>query len=299
MDWNGPFEGVLAKLLNWGHRGILALPNLVAAFLVFVLFWLLGRLVRRGMTRVLGRSPAPRQIQRLLVTLAGFLVVATGLFIALGILQLDKALTSLLAGAGILGLALSFAVQDITANFISGIFLAIRRPFRIGDLIETSSFQGTVERIDLRATVLRRPSGQIVMIPNKLIFEKPIVNVSQSGERRLEITFGVAYKDDLDTVEQAARKALEGVANRNPQRPVDVLFTDLGALLIQMEARVWLNTTRQADYVAARSEGIKRLKRAFAEAKVTVPSGTYTVDFGPGGEYLGQALRNANAAQGN
>lgn len=204
-DWNEPFRDVVAKLLSWGHSGILALPNLAAALLVFLLFWMLGRLIRRGMTRALARTSTPRQIQRLLVTLTGLVVVATGLFIALGILQLDKALTSLLAGAGILGLALSFAVQDITANFISGIFLAIRRPFRIGELIETNGFQGTVERIDLRATVLRRPSGQIVMIPNKMIFEHPILNFSQTGERRVEINFGAAYKDDLEAVEGAAR----------------------------------------------------------------------------------------------
>jgi small conductance mechanosensitive channel len=295
-QWNEPFEGVVAKLLNWGHRGILALPNLAAALLVFLLFWMLGRLIRRGMTRALARTSAPRQIQRLLVTLTGILVVATGLFIALGILQLDKALTSLLAGAGILGLALSFAVQDITANFISGIFLAIRRPFRIGELIETNGFQGTVERIDLRATVLRRPSGQIVMIPNKMIFEHPILSFSQTGERRVEINFGVAYKDDLDAVEGAAREALEGLPQRNAHRPVEVFFIELGAATIQMQARVWLTTTSQADYQAARSEGIKRIKSAFGAAKITMPTGSYTLDFADGGgERLSQAWRGKAA----
>lgn len=278
MDWNGPFEGVVDKLLNWGQRGILALPNVAAALLIFLLFWMMGRLVRRGMTRALDRTKAPRQIQRLLVTLTGIVVVATGLFIALGILQLDKALTSLLAGAGILGLALSFAVQDITANFISGIFLAIRRPFHIGELIETNGFQGTVERIDLRATVLRRPSGQIVMIPNKMLFEHPILSFAQTGERRVEIVFGVAYKDDLEAVERATREALEELPQRNPKRPLEVYFTDLGATAIQMQARYWLATTSQADYQAARSEGIKRIKRAFEAAKISLPSWTYTLE---------------------
>ena len=291
MDWNSPFEGVMAKLLNWGHRGILALPNLAAALLVFLLFWMLGRLVRRGMTRALGRTTAPRQIQRLLVTLIGILVVATGLFISLGILQLDKALTSLLAGAGILGLALSFAVQDITANFISGIFLAIRRPFRIGELIETNGFQGTVERIDLRATVLRRPTGQTVMIPNKMIFEHPILNFSQTGERRVEILFGVAYKDDLEAVERVALAALAEIPQRNAKRPVDVHFIEMGASTISMQARFWLSTTSQADYLAARSEGIKRLRQAFADGKITTPSGNTTLDFADGGEGLYRTLR--------
>ena len=294
--WNEPFEGVIAKLLTWGHRGILALPNLAAALLVFLLFWMLGRLLRRGLTRALERTSTPRQIQRLLVTLLGLIVVATGLFIALGILQLDKALTSLLAGAGILGLALSFAVQDITANFLSGIFLAIRRPFRIGELIETNGFLGTVERIDLRATVLRRPSGQIVMIPNKMVFERPILNYSQTGERRVEIVFGVAYKDDLGAVEQAAREALESVPKRNPVRPVEVFFIELGANTIQMQARFWLSSTRQADYLAARSEGIRRMQEAFKAAKIALPTATYTLDFGAGGEGLSRVLRGETEA---
>ena len=118
----------------------------------------------------------------------------------LSILQLDKAVTSILAGAGIIGLALAFAFQDIAANFISGIFISFRKPIKLGDVVKINDYMGKVEQINLRDTIILTFQGQMVIIPNKDVFQSPIENYSLLGRRRLDLVVGVSYGDDLEKV---------------------------------------------------------------------------------------------------
>ena len=95
--------------------------------------------------------------KHLVKTVIYVLILGIGLFAALSVLNLDGTVTSLLAGAGIIGLALGFAFQDIAANFISGVLLSTRHPFGIGDIIETNDFFGTVQKLNLRNTIILTP----------------------------------------------------------------------------------------------------------------------------------------------
>ncbi|XYI03508.1 mechanosensitive ion channel family protein [Sorangium sp. So ce1128] len=134
---------------------------------------------------------------------------------AFSILNLEKAATSLLAGAGIVGLALGFAFQDLAANFIAGVYLAVRFPFREGDLIETNDTLGIAERIRIRSTTIRTLEGQAVMIPNKEIFTTKLINDSETGARRVDLSVGVSYGDDLDKVRRVALDAARQVRARD------------------------------------------------------------------------------------
>src|SRR5262249_15656954 len=126
------------KLAAWIRETILLLPNLLLALAVMVLFWLAARLLRDLALRLVGRVSHNPQINELLAEGLYVVAMSTGLFTSLGILGLDRAVTSLLAGAGIVGLALSLAFQGIAANFIAGIYLSVERPFQTGNLIETN-----------------------------------------------------------------------------------------------------------------------------------------------------------------
>lgn len=291
MNWRDALDAMVDKLIGWGRQAILALPNLVLAVLVMVGFWIAARLIESAIRKVLGRTHAPQQVQRLLAKVVGVALLAAGLFIALGILELDKALASLLAGAGIVGLALGFAFQDIASNFIAGTLMALRRPFQIGDLIETNDFFGTVERIDLRTTVLRKPQGQLVLIPNSSVFGNPIVNYTQSRERRVDLEVGVSYGDDLERAAELAIAAVEGVEGRQEDRPVELFYQAFGGSSIDLVVRFWLDSTAQRDYLAAWSRAIQRLKTAFDDGGITIPFPIRTLDFGiVGGEKLAEAL---------
>jgi len=291
MDWQKTLSNLVDKLVGWAESVVLQLPNLVLALLIVILFWIASRLLARGLRHVLEKTPAPRQIRTLTVRLAAIVLFTTGLFVALSVLNLDKTVTSLLAGAGILGLALGFAFQDMAANFMAGVYFAFARPIHVGDIIETNSYFGTVERVDLRSLILRLPEGQIVLLPNKEVFEKPLVNYSSTGRRRVDLPVGVSYGDDLQKAKRLAMAAVEALPGRDKARPVELFYTEFGDSSINFVVRFWIDFRKQADYLAALSDAIVSIKRAFDEADITIPFPIRTLDFGiVGGEKLSEML---------
>ncbi|NNF57484.1 MAG: mechanosensitive ion channel [Rhodothermaceae bacterium] len=286
--------GLVDKLAGWLDAIILALPNFVLAVLIVIVSAMIARLARRGVKKVLGRlgdhMESTKRVQSLLGTLAYVAVLSAGTFIALGVLSLDGVVTSLLAGAGILGLALGFAFQDIASNFIAGVLLAVRAPFQVGDLIKTNDYLGTVRQIDLRATHIETFQGQTVIIPNAAVYQNPLVNYTETASRRVDIACGVGYGDDLDTAERVAKAAVEDVARRDASQEVELFYTEFGDSSINFMLRFWIEGATQGQFLAAQSDAIKRIKAAFDQEGVTIPFPIRTLDFDPNG---GLALREA------
>ncbi len=291
MNLENTFSNLVDKLAGWLEGFILMLPNLVVAVLLVVVFWLAARLARRLILQVMERVSSYQQVNKLLATAGYVAVLAAGTFIALGVLDLDKAVTSLLAGAGIIGLALGFAFQDIAANFISGILMSIRRPFTEGDIVKTNDYFGTVVDVNLRSTYLQTFQGQLVVIPNKEVFQSPLINYSKTQRQRIDLRCGVAYGDDLEQAEQVALEAVRSIDYRDQDRDVDLYYEDFGDSSINFVVRFWIDFHKQTDFLRARSDAIKRIKRAFDENGITIPFPIRTLDFGVvGGEKLSEVL---------
>ena len=283
---------LLDKLEGWLTALVDMLPSLAVAALTVVAASFAARWIGRSVHRVLSRGVHSAQIAGLLGKLAYVAVVAGGIFAALGILQLEKTVTSLLAGVGIVGLALGFAFQDIAANFVSGVLMAIRRPFAVGDLVKVSDYFGRVEKVDLRATRLTRLSGETVIIPNKDVFQSAIENITDTKCRRVDIEVGVSYGDDLDEARRIALESVEALPDRDPARDVELFYTGFGASSIDFTLRFWIVDADQLPYLSARSEAIMAIKRGFDEAGITIPFPIRTLDFGiVGGAPLTEMLR--------
>jgi small conductance mechanosensitive channel len=287
---------LVQKLLGWTQDFILLLPNLAVAVLVLVGFWLAAKLARSLLLRLLHRVSHSAQVTRLLAQTVFLAFLAAGFFISLGIVGLQKTVASLLAGAGILGLALGFAFQDIAANFMAGIYLSIEHPFRVGHLIRTKDFFGVVQKIHLRWTEVASPQGQTVLIPNKQVFENPITNYSTTGKRRVDLKLGVSYGDDLEKVRRLTLKTLEQISVRKPDTEVEMYFEKFGDSTIDLVARFWIAfTSKQSEFLAAQSEAIEKLKKAYDDEGITLPFPTRTLDFAVKG---GVPLREELAAAG-
>ena len=191
MDIQNIYNIIVDKLYGWLKAFIIMLPNIGVAVLVVVLFFIAGRVIRNISEKLFNRISRHKSINRLLASSAFIAVISVGFFIALSVLELDQAVVSLVAGIGIVGLALGFAFQDLAANFMSGIAIAISEPYKLNELIETNDYFGTVKGINLRTTDILTPQGQIVMIPNKEIFQKPLINYSVTNERRIDLPVGI------------------------------------------------------------------------------------------------------------
>ncbi len=176
---------VNANVYEWLRVALRFLPRIALALIVLFFFTVLSRWISRLVIRGFDRFSDNLSVINLTGAVVRVVIVAVGLFTALSLLGLDKAVTSLLAGAGVIALAVGFAFQDLTANFISGTMIALARPIQVGDTIETNGFTGTVLDIKLRSIVLDNGQGQTVELPSKDVFQKPITNFSRIGHRRI------------------------------------------------------------------------------------------------------------------
>ncbi len=260
---------VAGKLATWFTVIIKMLPNLVVALLVLVIIWFLsipvGSSVNKGVLRVARRG----QMAKLLGRLARLACLAVGLILALDVLNLDKAVASVLAGVGIIGFAVTFASQDIAANFMAGFLLTFIHPFRVGDLIRSKDFFGYVEEIEMRSTIGRSLQGEKVILPNKEVLANPIFNYS-AFERIIELNASITYKNDLQAVEAAALKAVESLELRNPDRPVEFFYKEFGGSVLNFTIRFWTTEPDQRTFVKARSEAIKAIKQTFDKLEIAM-----------------------------
>ncbi len=295
-EFNDAYDIVIGKVEDWVQTFFEMLPNFVVALFVLILFYVLGKVARKVINNLLSKVTANRTITSLLETIIGISILGIGVFIALSVLQLDGAVTSLLAGAGIIGLALGFAFQDIASNFISGVILSIRHPFGIGDIIETNEFYGTVIKLNLRNTIIKTVTGQIVYIPNKRVFENPLQNYTLTGLRRIDLACGISYGDDLENVRKVTTSAVNMVENVLSEKGIEFYYDEFGNSSINFKIRFWVKFRTNPDFWEARSEAIMAIKKAFDENDIMIPFPIRTLDFGiRGGEKLDSMLADGRS----
>jgi small conductance mechanosensitive channel len=263
-------ELINEKLRHWWVAFIKLLPDLVLALLVIVLAVIIGKFIRRNLYKILIRASAKPSFSSLFATIMQIVVLLTGLFFALDILQLNKAVSSLLAGAGIIGIILGFAFQDITSNFISGVYITLKKPFDLGHTIKTNDFIGNVEEIQLRSTTIRTFSGLHLMIPNRDIIQKPLINYSLTPERRIELDFFIDHNSDLEVAHRAAFDAISKIDYLYPGKPVEIYFNDVKYTAIKISVWFWIDNHSPPGYMVARHDAIFNLITALKENNISL-----------------------------
>jgi len=269
MDYPRWENLIWEKLEKWINNTIKMLPNLVVAILAVIIFFLVARFVKILVYKFILRISHTPALSGLIANLFSVIMTLIGLFVALDVLQLEKAVTSLLAGAGIIGLALGFAFQDLTANFISGIFITLRRPFEVGHQIETNGFVGRVEEIQLRSTLIRTLDGLHVIIPNKEIFQKPIINHSLTPERRTEISFSVpAANESTMQIKNLIEEALKGIDNLAADNAPEIFFNGIDGTNLKVTVTCWIKNTDIRTYENTKNEILVRITNVLKQGKL-------------------------------
>lgn len=232
MDVGGRLEELLERFL-------LFVPNLIVALVVFGLTLLLSGLAARWVRRAAKRKIEDSEIRELLARLARWSVIILGTLVALE--QVDFDVTGFIAGLGIAGFTIGFALQDIARNFVAGILLLIRRPFDIGDAVELGDHAGTVLEITTRDTVLETWDGEMVIVPNMDAFTKPIKNYSRLPKRRRTVHIGLGYGEDVDRATRILLEAMRSVAGVQDDPAPELLAEELGDSALMLAARFWVN----------------------------------------------------------
>lgn len=249
------------------------IPLLALAIAVFLVLGLIGWLVSRwdGLWRLL----APNSfVADLLGSTVFSLFVVFGLVSALTLLDATAFLGALLGAAGVIGLAVGFAVKDTIENYIASIMLSVRQPFRPNDHVVIDGQEGRVIRLTSRATVLMTLEGNHLRLPNALVFKAVILNYTRNPERRFDFTLGVDPEDDpLSALETGleAMKALNFVmAEPDPAAGI----SEVGDSTINLFFSAWIDQTN-SDFLKSRSVAIATVKAALDQAGFTLPDPTY------------------------
>ena len=236
-------ETMFGHFLDW--LGKLAVNLVVAALILFVTFWVAGWLAgvsRRGLGRVHRKNPDPT-LESFVASLVRYAVVAVGLVAVLQ--QVGVQATSIIAVLGAASLAIGLALQGALSNVAAGVMILLFRPYKVGDVIETSTRNGTVKSLDLLFTEIATPDNVKVMIPNSKVFGDVIVNYSTHRNRRADVVFKVPLKTDLVSVLQKMRERAEGDPRVRKDPAVMVEVVDLTEAFAQAAVRVW---TAKEDY---------------------------------------------------
>lgn len=283
---------VWRKLDGWWDAIVDMFPNFVVAVLALLIFYLLSRGIRLLLNKALSTWMTNEAMVRIILSLTNVAIMLIGLIIALNILHLEQTVTSILAGVGVIGLALSFAFQDAAANFIAGVSMAVESPINVGDIIASNDYFGTVTEIGLRATTIHTPQGQDIHIPNRLIFQNPYTHFTAHGVRRIDLSVGVSYGEDLSAVEKTTKAAIEALPFILADKGVLFYYEAFGDSSINFTVTYWVKYAQYMDYLSAVSEGVKAIKQAFDKADITIPFPIRTLDFGiKGGEKLDAMLQ--------
>ncbi|MEP6684447.1 MAG: mechanosensitive ion channel [Parafilimonas sp.] len=289
MDFNTAYKLIVQKLTLWLHSVIKMLPNILLAAIVLVIGFFVAKWIKKIAARIVNKILRNTTLSSLLTSIIYIFFLGITIFIALSILQLSKAVTSILAGAGILGLGVAFAFQDIAGNFISGVFISFRKPFHVGDIVKLKDYMGKVEEINLRDTVVRTFQGQMVIIPNKDVFQNAIENFSLLGKRRMDLSVGVSYGDDLEKVKDITLDAVKNMKHLSKEDEATMFYTAFDDSSISFVLRLWVNTPEQIAYLETCSEAMILIKKAYDENDIMIPYPIRTLDFGiKGGKTLNE-----------
>lgn len=266
-----PWEKMLNRILNWIDSAILNLPNLLIAIIIFIISFWLSKNLQSWSNKALKRVIKQASIRGLISNVLSIVIIAFGLFLALGVLNLDEVLQSLLAGAGVAGLAIGLALQGTLANTFSGIFLAIKDVLNVGDWVETNGFSGKVIEIDLRNTKIKEADNNIVVIPNKMVLDNPFKNFGLTNRIRTSIECGVSYDSNLRKVKELGVNTITKLFPPRSLEKVEFHYLDFGASSIDFQIRFWVDATANLTSVEAKSEAIMAIKEAFDKNKIDIP----------------------------
>lgn len=266
------YQIILKELNLWFTVVVKFLPNFLFAIMAMLAFHYIAKFTRKISLKIFTRVSDSTTINSVLVQLLFITIELVGVFVALNVLGLSKAVTSLLAGAGVVGLALSFAFQDLATNFISGFFIVTQKPFVLGDLIKTNDYQGHVKEINLRTVMIEDLDGQDIILPSKMIIQNPLTNYSLVKKRRINLKIGVSYNSDLNQVKEVTVATVKQIpAVDTSKGGILIDFDEFGDSAITFTLRFWIGKSGESDYNSALAQAIMAITEVYRKNNINIP----------------------------
>lgn len=247
--------------LRWGK-------NLLQFLFTLLLAWIAAALAARTMRRLLDSKVANfnEMLESFFVTLTRNAVLVVGVIIGLSMLEVE--IGPFLAAMGVVGFVLGFALQETLGNFAAGLMILMYQPYDIGDFIKAAGESGSVHKMSLVSTVLTSPDNQLIIIPNGKIWGGTIVNVTGNQTRRVDLTFGIAYGDDMERAKSLLMEVVTAHEKVLEEPATNVRVHQLADSSVNLIARPWVRTE---DYWDVYWDLMQAVKQRFDDEGISIP----------------------------
>lgn len=287
------YQGLKAQAKNL----VKALPLLLVGIVLFALVTWFGSWLsnRKKMWQRLTPNPF---VAELLSQTVKVIFIIFGLILALSLIGAETILGTLLGGAGVIGIAVGFAVKDTIENYIASLMLSIRQPFRARDHILINNQEGIVVRLTSRATILMTLDGNQLRIPNAEVFKATILNYTKNPERRFTFELGVDANDDPLAAIKVGLDAIHTLAFVLDEPKAVAVITNVGDSNIILEFQIWVDQS-DTDFSKARSIAIRETKHALENEGFSLPEPIYRLRFNSNLEKAFEHMQDSNASSAN
>ncbi len=254
------------------------LPYFVAAIVVMIVFWLLSIVFKKIVRKLLGSRSSHQNLVKVFQRVGGALIIFIGFMIAMVVALPGFTPAKLIGALGIGSVAIGFAFKDIFQNLLSGILLLISEPFRIGDQIVSGDYEGTVEDIKIRATIIKTYDGRQVVIPNSQLYTSALTVNTAYKQRRLQLAVGIGYADDIAEAKSEIMQALNRVESVSKKASPTIIAVNLGDSTVDLIVRWFIDDGTQANKVSSIDQVLIEIKTALDKAGIDMPFPVSTID---------------------
>ncbi|WP_343035877.1 mechanosensitive ion channel [Sulfitobacter maritimus] len=274
-----PIKIMWRQVANMARDAIAMLPQIGVAIVILILTWALAAGGRALVQRGLSRTRLRQSLQDLFILLTSIAIWVFGIMIAAVIVFPGLTPASILAGLGIGSVAIGFAFKDVFENFLAGIIILFRREMRMSDYIECEGIEGKVAHIAIRESHIRQTDGQLVIVPNAMLFKNPVYVRTDQKHRRVSIICGVAYDVDVDEARRVITAAVKDCQTvEQSDHPIQVFAQEFADSSVNFEV-TWWTKSAPVDLRRSKDEVISAVKQALDDAGLEIPFPYRTLTF--------------------
>jgi small conductance mechanosensitive channel len=255
--------------LEWLKKNAVPMGGrLLAALAILIIGYMIAQITVKIVRGALKRSRVRDNVLLIRFTLGAIKWTIMIFVLITALAQLKINVGALVAGVGVAGFVIGFALKDVLANFASGVLLIVRQPFKEGNFVQVGGEKGIIEELNVFSTVLRTPDNKVVVLPNSKVWGDTIINYAGYETRRMELKVGISYSSDMDKAISVVKKIMEKDKRilREPEPFAGV--TELGDSSVNLIIRPWV---KLADYWPLYFDLTKKVKEEFDKAGIKIP----------------------------
>ncbi len=242
------------------------IPKAISTIIIFVIGFIAIKIIVRLVARFFDKVDFDRAVETFLENVLK--IVLWSILVVVMLSNIGVNVSGIIAGLGIMGFIVGFALKDTLGNLASGVFILFHKPFRIGDWVEVGGIKGTVQSIGVAACIIHTFENQKVTIPNSLIWGSAITNYTGLKHRKMELIFGISYEDDMNkairVIDNVLKKDDRVLEDPEPQ----ILVKDLADSSVNLSVRV---CAKNDVFMALKWDLIKKVKEEFDKHKISIP----------------------------